>query len=160
MWAWLSLLYYDQLRQSIGKHGWKKASSARFIPVGASFRYYRHHVSGPFFLWRLYGDKAAVFIDGPANAWPDVNEQLLAVSAIASSESLIKTASLLYHSPTTKRSVKKGAGGKGPGSARRFREVFWQFYETYDLSSMSPEQILSILPKEFDKFNPLVEVQE
>tara|TARA_B100001123_G_C15028563_1_gene914415 strand:- start:33 stop:785 length:753 start_codon:yes stop_codon:yes gene_type:complete len=160
LWAWLALLYYDQLRQSIGEYGWKSAESSRFIPVGSAFRYYRHQVSGPFIMWRLYGEKAAVFIDGPANTGPEVNEQILSVSALASSESIIKTASLLYHNPAVQRGVKKGAGGKGPGSARRFREVFWQFYETYDLSTMSPEQILSILPEEFDKFNPLVEVQE
>jgi hypothetical protein len=156
MWAWISLLYYSQLRQPIGEHGWKSAESARFIPVGASFRYYRHQVSGPHFLWALYRDKASVFLDGPANTGPEVNEQLLSVSPIASSESVIETCNLLYHSPTSKRGVKKGAGGKGPGSARRFREVFWQLYETYDLRAMEAEEILSLLPDEFDQFNPLV----
>ncbi len=158
MWAWLALLYYGQLRQSIGEHGWKNAESARFIPLGSSLRYYRHQVSGPYFIWRRYGEKAAVFVDTPVNQNSEVSMQLTAVAPIVSNETVMEAANLLYHSPTTKKGFKQGAGGKGPGSPRRFRDVFWQFYETYDLISMSAEDILSLLPDEFDKFNPLVEV--
>ena len=61
MWAWIALLYYEQLRQPILWEGeivgWKKAESARYVLEGSSWRYYRHSVCAPFVLWRMYGEK-------------------------------------------------------------------------------------------------------
>jgi hypothetical protein len=47
---------------------------------------------------------------------------------------------------------KRGAGGKGPGSARRLADVLNQFDVTWDLYSMSYEEVLAMLPGEFDRF--------
>jgi hypothetical protein len=48
--------------------------------------------------------------------------------------------------------LKRGFAGSGPGSARRVQIVAKQFGLTYDLHSMRPEQILALLPREFDRF--------
>jgi len=47
---------------------------------------------------------------------------------------------------------KRGAGGSGLGSPRRLADIFQQFSRTWDLYAMSPQQILLLLPSEFDKF--------
>ena len=48
---------------------------------------------------------------------------------------------------------KKGAGGKDE-DITSFPVAFWQLYETYDLRTMDSETILSLLPDEFDRFQP------
>ena len=60
---------------------------------------------------------------------------------------------LLYVDPNTGLH-KRGAAGRGPGSARRLAEVLGQFDMTWDLYSMSASSILDILPKEFNRFTP------
>jgi hypothetical protein len=39
-----------------------------------------------------------------------------------------------------------------PGNLRRFIEVFWQFHLTYDLYAMTDEDILNLLPTEFNRW--------
>lgn len=153
MWAWLSLQFYDCLRQ--GEPGnWKSASIERFVPSGTSLRYYRHLISGRFAVWRLHGVDAMIFLHGEAMKWNDISEQLLSTSPIVTAPSVVSAANKLYYDCSKPSGLKKGAGGKDAGSSRRFRMVFWQLYETYDLRSMDVETILSLLPAEFDRFQP------
>ena len=158
LWSWFSLLFYNSLRS--GEPGsWKEAAMPRFIPSGKSNSYYRHQVFSPYALTKMHGKEAsAVFLCGKTNVWPEVNEQLLNVSAFISYKPLIASASSLYFDQRTKR-AKPGAASKdregpfdGEGSSRRLRTVFWQLYETYDLRSMTEDQIIQLLPSEFDPF--------
>ncbi len=158
LWSWFSLLFYDRLRKETDGT-WVNAAMPRFIPSGKSNSYYRLQVFFPYALTKLHGKEAsAVFLCGKANEWQDVNEQLLNVSAFVSSTELISLASMLYFDQETKRTKKNAADKdgkgkyKGRGSARRLRTVFWQLYETYNLRSMSADQILQLLPSEFDHF--------
>ena len=154
LWAWFSLLFYEKLRK--GEAGsWKSAARPRFIPVGKSFRYYRHQVFCPYALYKMHGQEAvSVFLHGPSNNWPEVNEQLLCVSGIVTNSSIIAAINDLYYDPSREKGFKFGAGSKRGGSSRRWRSVYWQLYETYDLRSMTKEDILEVLPSEFDRFIP------
>jgi hypothetical protein len=153
MWAWLALLYYGNLRAG-GPGNWKKAAQPRFIPSGAGLRYYRHMISGRYAVWKMYGSDAMVFLHGEANIGGEIGEQIISTSPIVTSHSVVKALNTLYYDPSKSKGFKKGVGGKGGGSARRFRTVFWQLYETYDLRTMDSETILSLLPNEFDRFQP------
>jgi len=160
LWSWFSLLFYDQLREKKGDM-WKKAAMPRFIPSGQGNSYYRHNVFAPYHTLTTHGaDKGAAFLEAAkkTTVWPEINEQMLSTSGIASSKSIVAAVTRLYYDESTKKlkagaSSKDGEGPyKGDGSSRRLRTVFWQLYETYDLRSMTPEQILDVLPAEFDHF--------
>ena len=43
---------------------------------------------------------------------------------------------------------------KKPGTLRRFVDVIRQFDLTYDFYSMTGQEILALLPAEFDRFRP------
>ena len=63
-----------------------------------------------------------------------------------------EVATILYIDPKTGK-PKKGSGGAGAGSPRRLTAAYLnQIDLTVDYRGMSAEQVLSILPKEFDKF--------
>jgi hypothetical protein len=53
-----------------------------------------------------------------------------------------------------KNNIKKGARNKtGPGILRRFtKDIIPQFQMTYDLNSMNGEEIISLLPSEFNEW--------
>ncbi len=152
LWAWFSLLFYEKLRK--GEPGsWSGAARPRFIPSGKSLTYYRHQVFCPYALYKMHGQEAvSVFLHGASNNWPEVNEQLLCVSGIVTSSPIIAAINDLYYDPSTDGGFQFGVGGKGGGSSRRWRSVYWQLYETYNLRSMTKEDILEVLPSEFDRF--------
>jgi len=159
MWSWLSLLYYTQVR--VGEMGnWpssnKKQSGSsveKFILDDTAYnRYYRHRIYARYWLWKTYGNDAMAYLDTEAQRWSEISEQTLSVMHTISSKSIIGAVTLLYHDPTSATGFKYGAGGKGPGSPRRFRDMFWQFNETYSLRSMSKHQIVELLPSEFDRY--------
>jgi len=153
MWAWLALLYYQCLRE--GEPGkWKGAAIDRYIPSTQAFRYYRQMVSGRYAVWKMYGADAMIFLHNKAKVWGDINEQLLSTSPIITAPSVVKAINELYYDPSNSKGYKKGAGGKDGGTSRRFVVAFWQLYETYDLRTMDSETILSLLPDEFDRFQP------
>lgn len=65
----------------------------------------------------------------------------------------MRVATDLYVDPSTGK-AKSGAGGKGPGSARRLADMVNQLDLTWDLYAMFPKGLLTLLPKEFDRFRP------
>ena len=154
LWSWFSLLFYDQLRSK--KDGlWKGAAMPRFIPSGTSNSYYRHNVFSPYHTLNTHGvDNGAAFLVAAkdVSVWPEFNEQIFSTSGLASSKAIIAALTRLYFDQSTGE-LKSGASSKErPGTSRRFRTVYWQLYETYDLRSMTPEQILDVLPVEFNRF--------
>jgi hypothetical protein len=56
----------------------------------------------------------------------------------------------MYYDPA-KGTFKRGAGGE---SARRLRTVLGQFDRTFDLHSITEHDLLTLLPREFNRFNP------
>lgn len=157
LWAWLTLFYFDQVCPLDG-HGRRKAGElARYIPATTNFqKYYRHLLAGPYRVFRAHKDnpdRALVLLCGPLQKPGEVAEQMMAYSEIITNQNAIEVATTIYFDPKS-GSFKRGAAGKGGGSARRLADVLNQFDVTWDLYWMPAEGILSKLPKEFNRFKP------
>jgi hypothetical protein len=81
----------------------------------------------------------------------EVVEQLSSRQEIVTNASIMEVATRLYVDSSTGRH-KAGAGGKGPGSARRLADIFFQFDLTWDLYSMTKDEIIEMLPSEFSGY--------
>ena len=161
MWAWLSLLFYSQIRKKKPDGTWKNAAAPRFIPSDKSLTYYRHTLSSRYNMWKRHGDNANYMLHGSVDTWRDAYEQFTTISLMISSKSLQETANRLAYDPTMKSGIRKDIPATDkPGSARRFTAVFRQLYQTYDMRSMTSDQILELLPAEFDWCNPLAQEEE
>jgi hypothetical protein len=156
MWAWFSLLFYDNLRGKNKDGGWKGAEQARYTGSHQSNKYYRHSVAGPYFLYKYHGKQNTdIFLDYTSKKLGEMMEQLASTSEIVTNRNFIEAANKLYHNKDKKKGkmiYKKGAGAKHGGGARRLVVAYNQLILTYNLDSMSADQIISILPSEFDKF--------
>lgn len=153
LWAWLALLWFEQLAPS-GRSGRDIGERAKWIPViGSGWRYYRHLVLGPYMLRAAHREaphRVLSVLYNPPFQPGELYEQLVSTQAIAQSGAAIGVATLLYYDPT--KGLRPGAGGSGRGSPRRLRSVLGQFDRTFDLPSMTPESLLELLPREFDRF--------
>lgn len=151
LWTWLAILWYPQL---IRPGNNPVGEMSRWIPSTDFRRYYRHLLAGPYFVYKAHSDD-------PSRAWAllctevskpgEVYEQVIGYRNMIRFPSIVGTVTRLYYEPKT-NGLKRGAAGKSEGSARRFSAVLRQFELTYDFYGMGVDQILELLPREFDRF--------
>ena len=155
LWAWLSLFYFDQLCPPKAEGRRKPGERARWIPAVGNFRkYYRHLLAGPYRIYRAHRDnpeRAFGLLCNPVCKPGDIAEQLAARQELVTNAAIVDAATALYVDPAS-RQPKRGAAGRGGGSARRLADVLNQFDLTWDLYAMDTEEILGLLPSEFDRF--------
>lgn len=156
LWAWLALLWFEQLAP-IANGGRKIGERARWLPERSGWRYYRHLVLGAYLVYETNHDnprRAMALLHNPPHTPGELVGQLAATQDVAQSKAAIGAATSLYFDMEKGR-PKRGAGGSGPGSPRRLRAVIDQFDRTFDLQSLTEQQLLAILPPEFNRYNPL-----
>ncbi len=155
-WAWVALAWIDVLLpKEKGKRG-RPLSIYRWIPdVNNPRTFHRHLVAGPVLIYgdhRDNPDRALAVLCGRPSRPGEVSEQLLSNRTLCSSPGIMEVASRLYVNPET-RVLKRGASGKSSGSARRLIDVLAQLERTWDVQSLSADQILDLLPDEFGRFH-------
>ncbi len=152
MWEWLSIFYFDHVFPRSADVG---VNPKRYI-TGRSARSlsYRHLLRDPYLLYRRYRDSSSGELDLLLNdelwRFSDVVEQLTARTRLRNSPGALQVARLLYYDPSsgkTKRVARLGDGGY-----RRFCQYLQNLPSTFDLSTMSAETIMALLPNTFDQW--------
>lgn len=155
LWAALSAFYFDLLCPKDKAGNRKIHQRARYIPEPRNYkRYYRHLLLGPYLIYRAHADqpeRTMALLCGPLHFRPDVEEQIAANSELISNSAVVELATRLYYDLTTK-ATKPGAGGKEQGSPRRLVAILNQFGLTWDLYAATTNELLHLLPKEFNRF--------
>lgn len=158
LWSWLALFYFDEFCNIDSEGNPKPGERARWIPEVWNFRkYYRHLLAGPYRIYNTYREDpeiALALLCTPPYQPGEVVEQLTSRQELVTNSSIIEAATKLYVD-NKGESHKRGAAGKGPGSARRLADIIAQLDLTWDLYSMDADEILDMLPSEFDRFKAL-----
>lgn len=153
-WEALTAFYFDLLCP-LDKN--KKRSLKRkeyYIPQTEYNRYYKHLLLGPFLIYRAHIDepeKTISLLCNPLDTAGELYENIAGRQELATNPAVVEAVTKLYFNPQTQH-LKPGSGSKGPGSPRRLATVLDQFDLTWDLYSATTDEIMNILPKEFDKF--------
>jgi hypothetical protein len=160
VWAWLTLFYFDELCPSEG-HGRRQPKQlVRLLPDKTAFRYYRHLLAGPCAIYRNFRDnpaEAAIVLRQPLDKPGDYVEQLASRQEIITNRGIIAAANALYFDAKNNRFKRGGQTREKPGTLRRFIEVLDQLslnYDLYAFHELGPQQLLDLLPREFDKWRP------
>lgn len=154
LWAWLTLFYFDQVcpPRSSGR---RIASTDSYIPLVANKRrYYRHLLLGPFTVFAAYVDwpsSAEFVLHSPLKVATDEVYRLLVEGPLIHFAPVVETATTLYWD-RTRRERRWGQGAKTSGGMRRFVRVSQQLDRTFDFGVISTQGLLSMLPREFDRF--------
>lgn len=159
LWTWLALFYFDQLCP-MRKNGQRVPKSEGLYILDEKFdysTYYRHLVRTPWIAVRMHPDESRVVltplkeVDAPLAVRGELIEQIASRQALFRSRTVMTAAYRLYYNPESAR-PRKGAGGSGPGSPRRFAAVLNQLDLTYDLESITPDAVIARLPAEFKQW--------
>jgi hypothetical protein len=154
LWAWLALWMFDQLAPAASNGTRKLLTDELYIPTAHFQRRYRNLLLGPFLVYALHQQRARLLLAKPVNVWSDVEEQLLGVQGVIQIPGALEAADLLYFD-TTKQEGKRGITNRNKGGTiRRLREVLQQLDLTFDVNALSGEEIVGLLPAEFDRFRP------
>ncbi|MCL4528121.1 MAG: hypothetical protein M1282_01765 [Chloroflexi bacterium] len=155
LWIGLTAFYFDTLCP-VDKMGARTLRErAAYIPEPKNYkRYYRHLLLGPYLIYRAHQDnpeRAMALLCKPPHVITDIEAQIAAYQELVTNKAVVELTTNLYYDPKTK-TTKPGAGGKGPGSPRRLVTILDQFSLTWDLYAATTNEILNLLPKEFEKF--------
>lgn len=105
-------------------------------------------------IYRAHRDRpqvALALLAGPLAKPGEVVEQFAARMEWVTNPSVMEVVTSLYLDKA-KGKLRRGAGGKGRGSARRLAAILWQFDRTFDLYSVPPMQLIGMLPGEFERY--------
>lgn len=153
LWSWLSAFYFDNICPEDG-NGKRKVNETAFYVLTDPKNYtkfYRHLLAYPCRVYAELNESSKIFLVGNFVKRGEVTEQFGAYQEIALNKGILDAANILYWNDETKN-LKKGAAGKGGGSARRLVRIIRQYQMTYDLNSMSGRDIVGLLPGEFAKW--------
>jgi len=161
LWTWITLYYFDQVcpDKAVGRRKRNFRSNPRereaYILSPSNYqRYYRHLIAAPYSLYKNYSSSPEIlssFLCTPIYEINEVYAQIGASQEYISNKSIVHAVTKLYYD-SEKEQNKTGAGSKTGGTPRRLVDALDQFILTFDLYSMDADEILSILPREFDKF--------
>lgn len=154
LWSWLAAFYFKNICPIDG-NGKRKVNEVAFYilrdPKNYT-KYYRHLLAYPCRLFSELDDSSKIFLIGSFQKRGEITEQFGAYQEIALNKGILDAANIMYWDDSTKN-VKRGAAGKGAGSARRLVRIIRQYQLTYDLNSMNGTEIVGLLPNEFTKWN-------
>tara|TARA_Y100000590_G_scaffold51404_1_gene54023 strand:- start:4441 stop:5190 length:750 start_codon:yes stop_codon:yes gene_type:complete len=149
LWSWLALFLLERLIQT-SNGSMQIRLDEHYIQSASRTVFYRHRVSSS---WRAvadYGERARLFLYGvPLHTHGELMEQFASQGNMT--ESIVEVADQLYWDHRT-GTRKYGAMARDKGSIRRFVQVLKQFRRTYDLGTLPADDLLSLLPAEFDRF--------
>jgi hypothetical protein len=155
LWAWLTLFYFDEVCPPDGQGRRIAQDEARLIPILDNFqRFYRHLLLGPFLIVRAHRDqpeRAIAMLCNPLWKPGEIVEQLASRKELVTNRAVVELATRLYFNAAT-GSFKRGAGSSVKGAPRRLAALFNQLDLTWYLYGMSTDEVLNLLPKEFDRF--------
>jgi hypothetical protein len=155
MWTWLAVFYFDVLCPADGDGNRKIGADSRYILNGEEWdRIFRHLLAGPVMIYDLHHENSIILLYNPVNETGDFLAQLMGRQEIGTNVGVIEAAKILYWDPEKKR-PKRGSSAQEhkPGTLRRFVDVLQQFDLTYDLYSISGEELIQILPGEFKSWS-------
>lgn len=154
MWTWLSAFFFNNICPADG-NGKRKVNETAFYILRDPrnyTKYYRHLLAYPCRLYSELEDSSKIFLIGTFQKRGEITEQFGAYQEIALNKGILDAANQIYWDAAT-NNVKRGAAGKGAGSARRLVRIIRQYQMTYDLNSMNGNDIVGLLPLEFSKWN-------
>lgn len=152
-WSWLAFVFSEKLIGAKGKVG---ADALWLFLPGNWMNSYRQKLAPLWLIYRTHRSNVQSLkgvLGIPVNKTGELFEQMMSRKWIVLSLGVMELITNLYFDEMTKK-LKRGAGGKDAGSARRLAIVLEQLRLTYDIEQLGWEALSKMLPNDFGKFLP------
>jgi len=156
LWAWLAAVFLDSTCPAGADGKRNPGKDYRHIPTTSWRDFYRHLIRGPVRILRIFAEKpdsASIVLCQKPQTPGDFVEQLASRQERITNPAIIEAANRLYFDSSTHK-PKRGASPNWhkAGTLRRFGDILDQLDLTYDLYSMSADDLVALLPDEFSGY--------
>lgn len=152
IWSWMALFWFDQLCPA-KSDGSRKPSKAYNYILSPNYNHQpRHALQTTWVLVDRYGETARFLLSKKPNERGELMEQIAARQFFISCRGIIEAANRLYYDPESKTFKRGSTTQTRKGNIRRFIGYLQQLELTYDLYTLPGDEIISMLPKEYNGF--------
>lgn len=165
MWSWLAMFYLEEVTRrdmdSARRIGEYSEAAYLIDPVNRDSRDRSHHrLLIAYDVWTRHGEDAWLLLNDPVSSMSQFTLRLVQAPEVFRSRGVVRLAHLLYADRGTGR-LREGTRGMSnaaapPGSLPRLLAVLNHLSLTYDVYGMTADDLLRLLPSEFDRFRDLV----
>jgi hypothetical protein len=156
LWSWLAFFYFDQLSPLDADGRRRPREDYHYIPSGDGWQKDRHLLAGPSKLFSMHRQNARLLLHPPVHQHGAFVYDLGFRRDLITNRGLIEAIHLLYWDEKRARPKRGATTTSRPGNLRRLIAVVQQLDFNYDLYGMRAEEILGLLPSEFDTWRPSV----
>jgi hypothetical protein len=150
LWSWLALFYFDQLSPVDAEGNRRPREDYHYIPSAEGWQRDRHLLAGPHKLFTLHHRNARLLLHPPVHQHGAFIYNLGFRRDLITNRGLIEAIDLLYWDTKRNRPKRGATTDTRPGNLRRLIAVIQQLDFNYDLYGMRADEILQLLPPEFD----------
>ena len=152
-WSWFALLWFDQLCPVSNDGQREVAKEYNFILSKNHWHRPRHAIYISWQLVNRYDEDVKFMLNREPKIRGELTEQMMSRQQFLFSEAVIRLASMLYYDSNRASGYKRGAAGRdSAGCIARYISWLQQIEVTYDIFSISKEELQELLPSEFDRF--------
>jgi len=151
-WSALALFWFDQLCPEKANGSRKPSMVYNYVLSGNYKHRPRHAIYTTWQLVDLLGEDAHFLLSRDLPVRGELIEQLMGRQYFLSCTGVMRAASTLYYDPERKTFKKGAAGRTSAGCGYRFINWLQQLEVNYDLFSMNSDDLVGLMPKEFERF--------
>ena len=161
LWSWLGIFYLEQMVQDKTRRSGEYTERAYLVdPQSNATREYSHHrLMMAYDIWTQHREDAWFMLNEPVVSLGQFTLRLVSAPEVFRSEGVVPLAHTLYADKASgklrARALGQTRAEASAGSLPRLVDVLNQLSLTYDVYGMTAEQLLDLLPPEFDRFKPL-----
>ncbi|MFQ3246619.1 MAG: hypothetical protein ACI9SP_003272 [Arenicella sp.] len=151
-WSWFALLWFNKLCP-LSIDGLRNPSKEYNYVLSKNYNHRPRH--SIYMTWQLvnrYGNDVRFMLSKKPSTRGEITEQMMARQEFLTSDGAMRLASALYYDEKTGIFKKGAASRKSAGCVDRYVSWLQQLQVTYDLYSISKDELEELLPKEFDRF--------
>ena len=150
MWDWLALINFEKIFVPGKIRG---CASYRYcLEMDDFFSSFRHLVRGPCWAVNQYKSNARIFTCTKPYEQNDWLEQYIKISFMREMKVMAEVCMRLYYDYSREESIPATSKGTKPGIFPRLRDKMSQYSKVKFLWEMNADEIIKMLPKEFDKY--------
>lgn len=154
LWSWLSAFLFDLVCPAKNGHRNPREDYRHILEVsrvgGGWSRFYRHLIACPVRLYDFSNKNSRIFLTSEIYESGDFIEQFASRRDYVSNRTAIAVLNQLYYNDNTGKAKRGSQTRTKPGNHRRYLMVLDQLSLNYDIHSMSSDELISLLPDEFD----------
>jgi len=157
--SWLGLAFFNSICKRRKDKTWRVKELARYrLDLEGRQKLYRHLVCGVLATYSIHRERSRLFLYGPLHQHARTLDVVGSAEELMLNPRLVEVLDLLYWDVDKKKPKPRTTSNKRPldeGVLYRFigpGSFIKQFEQTFDFWTMSCEEILELLPAEFDKW--------